>query len=338
MQRVLRWDVPVDDQWHEIGAGYVAHVASRAHKHRPGDLVEVWTVEEVADTQVTVTVPMRSVTVIGTGHQVPDDAEHIGTAVVPTFRVVSGPTRGTVEWIESTAGLVWHVFAKIDPTGDRARLADEAQRLADMREDLIASGVDPSELPAHLIPIPDGAYSRAQVERVRDVLRMPIYQRGTDTNPMVTIEAILWALDGTTADVSSHVAGDQVGARTPTTLGNEVHGTVRSAKVHTLEDEATSLAHWMAHELGENVDDQDGETLTQTVRRLVAVKAALSHVTSLPCPDCGQHRIIGYRLENERGEHKHTHYVCRFWGADEPKACGWHGWSVPGWDAEPEEA
>lgn len=296
MQRVLRWDVPVDDQWHEIGAGYVAHVAARTHRERHGDLVEVWTVEDVADTQVTVVVPMRSVTVVGTGHQVPDNTEHIGSAVVPAFHVVSGPTRGTVERIESTAGLVWHLFAKIDP-------ADERQ----------------------------------------------------------------------------HVP-----------LGHRVDGIVRSAKVETLEDEATSLAYWMANELGEHVDDQDGETLTQTVRRLLAVKLAppdakavpiadwddfqvgdvvvqnpaareatdpeftgtflvrrpatetrtpmWTWVAGLPCPDCGQNRIVGYRMDNEHGDHMHTHYVCTFWAKGAPKACGWHGWSVPGWDAEPEES
>lgn len=330
MQRVLRWDVPVDDQWHEIGAGYVAHVAARTHRERHGDLVEVWTVEDVADTQVSVVVPMRSVTVVGTGHQVPDNTEHIGSAVVPAFHVVSGPTRGTVERIESTAGLVWHVFAKYDPAEERQRLAEEGQRLASIREDLIASGVDPTELPAPLFPDP-----------------LP-------------------------------------------PLGNRVDGIVRSAKVETLEDEATSLAYWMANELGEHVDDQDGETLTQTVRRLLAVKLAppdakavpiadwddfqvgdvvvqnpaareatdpeftgtflvrrpatetrtpmWTWVAGLPCPDCGQNRIVGYRMDNEHGDHMHTHYVCTFWAKGAPKACGWHGWSVPGWDAEPEES
>lgn len=55
-------------------------------------------------------------------------------------------------------------------------------------------------------------------------------------------------------------------------------------------------------------------------------------VASLPCPDCGQNRILGYRLDNEKGGHMHTHYVCTFWASGTRKACGWHGWSVPGWD------
>lgn len=36
-------------------------------------------------------------------------------------------------------------------------------------------------------------------------------------------------------------------------------------------------------------------------------------VDDLPCPDCGQYRIIGYVFTNEADEHMHTHYVCTFW-------------------------
>jgi hypothetical protein len=298
MQRVLRWDVPVDDQWHEIGAGYVLEVASRGYRDRPGDLTEVWTLEQVEDAtfKAVENLPKRSVIVVGTGHQVPDNAEHIGTAVVPTHYLSHETDHTGNRQIRTSAGLVWHLFAKIDP-------ADERQ----------------------------------------------------------------------------HVP-----------LGHRVDGIVRSAKVETLEDEATSLAYWMANELGEHVDDQDGETLTQTVRRLLAVKLAppdakavpitdwddfqvgdvvvqnpaareatdpeftgtflvrrpatetrtpmWTWVAGLPCPDCGQNRIVGYRMDNEHGDHMHTHYVCTFWAKGAPKACGWHGWSVPGWDAEPEES
>ena len=56
-----------------------------------------------------------------------------------------------------------------------------------------------------------------------------------------------------------------------------------------------------------------------------------SRVESLPCPDCGQYRILCYLLNDEKGKHMHTHYVCTFWGSGQPKACGWHGWTVPGW-------
>ena len=124
MQRVLRWDVPVDDQWHDIGAGAVVHVAARGYRERPGDLVEVWTLESSPGAGLDPgDVRKRSVSVFGTGHLLPRDAQHIGSAVVPSFRVVSGPTRGTVVHIESTAGLMWHVFAKYAPPAETPHIA-----------------------------------------------------------------------------------------------------------------------------------------------------------------------------------------------------------------------
>lgn len=109
MQRVLRWEVPVDDGWHEIGAGRVVEVAARAHHQRPGDLVEVWTLEDFPGTS-TADLCRRSVTVIGTGHPAPLDTEYLGTAVVPSLRLASPAALGTDGRVESSAGLVWHVF------------------------------------------------------------------------------------------------------------------------------------------------------------------------------------------------------------------------------------
>lgn len=109
MQRVLRWDVPVDDDWHPIGTGRAVHVAARGHRKRPGDLVEVWTLEDGPDTGPW-EVPTRLVTVVGTGHAVPAGSYYIGTAPVPAFAVnETGQSRHPLE-IESVAGLVWHVF------------------------------------------------------------------------------------------------------------------------------------------------------------------------------------------------------------------------------------
>jgi hypothetical protein len=111
MQRVLRWEVPVDDEWHEIGAGRVVEVAARAHHQRPGDLVEVWTLEDFAGTS-TADLRRRPVTVIGTGHPAPNDAAYLGTAIVPAFRVhETGQIRHPLD-VESAAGLVWHVFGR----------------------------------------------------------------------------------------------------------------------------------------------------------------------------------------------------------------------------------
>lgn len=125
MQRVLRWDVPVGNAWHEIGAGPVVHVAARDYRRKPGDLIEVWTLEHVPDDVTTFDIPKRSVGVFGTNHPLPDGVYHIGTAIVPSFRVVGGPTRGTVERIETAADLVWHVFAKHETPAQLA--GDEPQ-------------------------------------------------------------------------------------------------------------------------------------------------------------------------------------------------------------------
>ena len=113
MQRVLRWEVPVDDDWHEIGAGRVVEVAARAHRQVPGDLVEVWTLERTEHFG-TDSILKRSVTVVGTGHPGPSRTEYLGTAVVPTLQLAEPPdlpkTNGEVV---SRAGLVWHVFGLI---------------------------------------------------------------------------------------------------------------------------------------------------------------------------------------------------------------------------------
>lgn len=111
MQRVLRWDVPVDDEWHEIGAGRVVEVAARTYRKRPGDMVEVWTLEDYPGTS-TADLPMRSVSVVGTGHPAPLDSAYLGTAIVPAFLVhETGQSRHPLA-VESAAGLVWHVFGK----------------------------------------------------------------------------------------------------------------------------------------------------------------------------------------------------------------------------------
>lgn len=112
MQRVLRWDVPVDDKWHEIGAGRVVHVAARDHRERPGDLVEVWTLEDTPGVD-TSDLPKRSVIAGGTGHQAPENTEYLGTAVVPTLQLAAPAFLGTSGEVVSRAGLVWHVFGRI---------------------------------------------------------------------------------------------------------------------------------------------------------------------------------------------------------------------------------
>lgn len=89
-RRALRWTVPVDDQWHQIGGGKVLHVDAR----RGPAQVEVWTLEETpADWPRTDNTVPRTVRVYGTGHPIADvDTEHIGSVIV------------------ADGALVWHVF------------------------------------------------------------------------------------------------------------------------------------------------------------------------------------------------------------------------------------
>jgi hypothetical protein len=98
-RRVLRYEVPVDDSWHEIGGGWVVHVDNRPPAFT-GLLprVEVWTVEELPDDWPATPglTPHRRVIVVGTGHRIPDTAvEHLGS-------VLDGP-------------FVWHLFAEPPP-------------------------------------------------------------------------------------------------------------------------------------------------------------------------------------------------------------------------------
>lgn len=72
MTRVLRYEIPVDDQVHHLVlCGPTLHVATR---HM--DTVEMWCQDEGLARQV-------ALTVVGTGHPWPDGAFYLGTAIVP---------------------------------------------------------------------------------------------------------------------------------------------------------------------------------------------------------------------------------------------------------------
>lgn len=77
MSQVLRWSVLVDDQVHLVPAD-ICHVAARQ-----GDIVDVWTLPSGTR--------KRSVIVVGTGHEYPDEWCWLGTALAPS-------------------GLVWHLM------------------------------------------------------------------------------------------------------------------------------------------------------------------------------------------------------------------------------------
>jgi hypothetical protein len=81
--RVLKWRVPLDTQPHAIGAGQVVLVGQQPGG---GSEVQVWTLE-ASDSG-----PTREVQVFGTGHQIPDDMQPIGSC------------------LSADGWYVWHVF------------------------------------------------------------------------------------------------------------------------------------------------------------------------------------------------------------------------------------
>ena len=80
--RVLKFNVPVDNQWHPVGGGPVLHVGCQ-----DAVVVAVWTLEDGSADH------SRTVRVFGTGYPLPNGVEHVGTAVAVGGR------------------LVWHLFA-----------------------------------------------------------------------------------------------------------------------------------------------------------------------------------------------------------------------------------
>lgn len=72
---VLKWTVPVDDEWHPVGAGPVTHVECIESP----TTVQVWTLEPVReDLRKT-----RHARVYGTGNPLPPRGELIGSATYP---------------------------------------------------------------------------------------------------------------------------------------------------------------------------------------------------------------------------------------------------------------
>lgn len=71
-QRILRYEVPVDDRDHWVDLpGPIMHVATRR-----ADVVEIW-----ASTIGTPTI--RRFRVFGTGQEIPLSASYVATAIVP---------------------------------------------------------------------------------------------------------------------------------------------------------------------------------------------------------------------------------------------------------------
>lgn len=83
-QTIYRYEVPVDDQWHDFDlSGEVVCVAAR----QGPEVVEFWARVYSSYAE------KRRFRVFGTGHALPEDVSHIGTALV-------GP-------------LVWHLMEDV---------------------------------------------------------------------------------------------------------------------------------------------------------------------------------------------------------------------------------
>lgn len=84
MKRILKTEIPIDDQWHTVQTGDVLHVGQQS-----ADTLTFWW-EETADVRA------RRLRVFGTGHEIPDDTTYAGT-------------------VEASMGLVWHLVEEGAP-------------------------------------------------------------------------------------------------------------------------------------------------------------------------------------------------------------------------------
>jgi len=80
-ERIYRFEVPVDDQWHE----FTLWGDPLAVECRDPSVVEFWARHH--DDPIVPGV-VRSFVVVGTGHRVPKDARYWGTAIVPGGQLV----------------------------------------------------------------------------------------------------------------------------------------------------------------------------------------------------------------------------------------------------------
>lgn len=92
-RRVLKWTVPVDDQWHQVGSGRVVLVDCQTRPHE----VQVWTEEPVDSPE---SLWRRHVRVFGTGHELPPFGEHLGSVMA------------------AGGALVWHLYSDGGSTSD----------------------------------------------------------------------------------------------------------------------------------------------------------------------------------------------------------------------------
>ena len=77
-QTIYRYEIPVDDRWHPLQlSGRIVHVDCR-NMH----VVEVWALHTDGP------VVTRHFRAYGTGHPLPPDVQHVGTAIAPGGQLV----------------------------------------------------------------------------------------------------------------------------------------------------------------------------------------------------------------------------------------------------------
>lgn len=90
--RIYRYEVPVDDRWHTHTCGPPLHVACRH-----AGVVEFWA--QPLDPDADEFVDEQRFRVYGTGHDIPEEALHAGTALAPggqlVWHLVTDPWKAT---------------------------------------------------------------------------------------------------------------------------------------------------------------------------------------------------------------------------------------------------
>lgn len=104
-RRIYRFEVPVDDQWHEyVLGGDPLHVAAVRF-----DLVEFWAYSAPLDAGVVA----RQLRVFGTGQVLPDACRHWGTCIAPAgslrlvWHLIEDPKRYECPGCPSCEPAVW---------------------------------------------------------------------------------------------------------------------------------------------------------------------------------------------------------------------------------------
>lgn len=108
MKRILKTDIPIDDQWHVVETADVRHVGQQ---HDDTTVTFWW--EETADVRA------RRLRVFGTGHEIPDDTTYVGT-------------------VQASNGLVWHLIEEgLRPTVTFAPAVIEPLDVAAMTAEIL---------------------------------------------------------------------------------------------------------------------------------------------------------------------------------------------------------